>query len=412
MKKLMMMALVAVAASTAFAQNEVKDAKKLLDKGQYEEALKVIEPVKNAATAAEKAAAWNMVSEIYWKKFSDIQAVQLENQVKQSNTPYDTLGMNRAAVAALEAALKCDEFDAQPNEKGKVKPKFRSANVAKFQNGRLNAINSGQYEFNQKNFQEAFKDFAVYVDSHNSPLFTGVDLKDEYYNEIAYFASLSAYNYKDWPNVVKYAKIAAENPDKAKDATEILVFAKKETIKTHADTLEYIDMLKEANAKFPDDQRYSAWIGDYYLQSASTEDLLKWAEGEIQKDPTNKFAYTYKGEALRISQKWDEAIECYKKAAELDPSYVVAPYQAGLCLNSKAIELKDQLADKKSGMLTKENLEKVKAVLTESKDFLEKVRDADPDRQQVNWAYALYQVYYSLGDEAKAKELESIVGGN
>ena len=62
-------------------------------------------------------------------------------------------------------------------------------------------------------------------------------------------------------------------------------------------------------------------------------------------------------------------------------------------------------------MLTKENVAKVKEILTEAKDYLEKVREADPDRLQVNWAYALYQVYYSLGDE-KAKELEAIVGGN
>jgi tetratricopeptide (TPR) repeat protein len=411
MRKFMMMVIVAAAATTAFAQNEVKEAKKLLDKGQIDEALKVVEPLKNAASAEDKAAAWNMVSEIYWKKFSDIQTTQLENQVKKIDAPYDTIGMHHAAVAALEAALKCDEFDIQPNEKGKVKPRFRAASQTKFQQGRLNAINAGQYDFNLKDYQQAFKDFSLYVDSHNAPLFEGIDLKDQYYHEIAYFASLAAYNAKDWPNVVKYAKIASENPEKAKDATEILVFAKKETIKTHADTLEYIEMLKDANNKFPDDQRYSAWIGDYYLQSASNDELLKWAEEEIQKDPNNKFAYTYKGEALRLSQKWDEAVECYKKAAELDPSYVVAPYQAGLCLNSKAIELKDKLADKKTGMLTKENADKIRAVLSESKEFLEKVREADPDRAQVNWAYALYQVYYSLGDE-KAKELESIVGGN
>jgi len=412
MKKMMMMALMVAAAATATAQNEVKEAKKLLDKGQYEEALKIIEPAKNAATAEAKAAAWNMVNEIYFKKYSDIQAVMLENQVKQQNNPYDTLGMNHAIVNALEAALKCDEFDNQPNEKGKIKPKFRSANAQRYQQGRLNAINAGQLDYNKKDFKGAFKDFALYVESCSSPLFTGIDLKEQYLHEIAYFASLSAYQLKDYPNVIKYAKIAAENPEKAKDATEILVFAKKETIKTKQDTLEYVDMLKEANAKFPEDSRYSAWIGDYYLQSGSTDELLKWAEEEIAKNPQNKFAHTYKGEALRLTQKWDEAVECYKKAAEIDPTYVAASYQAGVCLNSKAIELKDQLADKKTGMLTTANVAKVKEVLNQAKEYLEKVREADPNREQVNWAYALYQVYYSLGDQEKAKELEAIVGSN
>jgi tetratricopeptide (TPR) repeat protein len=103
-------------------------------------------------------------------------------------------------------------------------------------------------------------------------------------------------------------------------------------------------------------------------------------------------------------------VECYKKAFEIDPTYVAAAYQAGVSLNSKAIELKDQLADKKTGMLTTANADKVKAVLTEAKGYLEKVRELDPNHEQVNWVYALYQMYYSLGDSAKAAELEKMLG--
>jgi tetratricopeptide (TPR) repeat protein len=234
--------------------------------------------------------------------------------------------------------------------------------------------------------------------------------KDQYLHEVAYFASLAAYQNKNYDNVIKYAKIAAQDESKAKDATEILVFSKKETMKTKQDTLEYIDMLKDASAKFPADTRYSAWIGDYYLQSGSNEDLLKWAEAEIAKNPEDKFGYTYKGEALRLSGKFDEAVECYKKAFELDPTYIAAAYQAGVSLNSKAIDLKDKLADKKTGKLTVENANKIKAILTEAKGYLEKVRELDPNHEQVNWVYALYQMYYSLGDNEKAAELEKMLG--
>ena len=170
-------------------------------------------------------------------------------------------------------------------------------------------------------------------------------------------------------------------------------------------------MLKDASQKFPADNRYSAWIGDYYLQSNNAEELSKWADVEIAKNPQNKFAYIYKGESLRLTNKFYDSVECYKKAFEIDPTYVAAAYQAGVSLNSKAIAMKDELADK-NGNLTNENAEKIKAILNEAKDFLEKVREADPNREQVNWAYALYQVYYSLKDEAKAAELESIVNGN
>ena len=413
MKKMMMMALMAAAAMTVSAQKEViKNAENLFKKGSVDEAIQAIQPALNTGTAADKAAAWNLLSSAYNKKFSDIQTKKLEAQVRQTGETVDEAAMNAALIAGFEAALKCDEFDNMPDEKGKVKPKFRAVNQKIYQNGRLQCINAGQYEYTQKNYGGAFKAFALYVDTNGAPLFTGIDMtKDDYKYEVAYFASLSAYQGKDYPNVIKYAQIAAQDTAKAKDATEILVFAKKETMQTKQDTLEYIDMLKDASEKFPADNRYSAWIGDYYLQSNNAEELSKWADVEIAKNPQNKFAYIYKGEALRLTNKFDDAVECYKKAFEIDPTYVAAAFQAGVSLNSKAIAMKDELADK-NGNLTNENAEKVKAILNEAKDFLEKVREADPNREQVNWAYALYQVYYSLKDEAKAAELESIVNGN
>ena len=414
MKKMMMMAFMAAATMTTFAQKEViKNAESLLKKGNVEEAIQAIQPALSAGSNEEKAAAWNVLSTAYYKKFSDIQTQKLEEQVKQTGATIDEGAMNNAIVAAFEAALKCDEFDNMPDEKGKVKPKFRPVNQKTYQNGRLQCINAGQYEYNQKNYNGAFKAFALYVDSNGAPLFTGIDMtKDDYKYEVAYFASLSAYQGKDYPNVIKYAQIAAQDTAKAKDATEILVFSKRETMKTKQDTLEYIEMLKDASQKFPADTRYSAWIGDYYLQSNNAEELNKWADAEIAKNPQNKFAYTYKGEALRLSNKFDEAVECYKKAFEIDPTYVAAAYQAGVSLNSKAIAMKDELADKKTGMLTNENADKVRAVLNDSKEYLEKVRAADPNREQVNWAYALYQVYYSLGETDKASELEKILENN
>jgi len=407
----MIVAMMAAATATAFAQTSevVKNAKKLFDKGQVEEAMQAVQPALNEGTAEDKATAWNIVSEAYYKKFSDIQELQLKEKVQPTGATIDEKLMNESLMKALEAAIKCDEFDNMPNEKGKVKARFRQASQQKYQNGRLQCINAGQYFYNQKDYEGAFKAFALYVESGKSSLFEGINLNDQYAAEIAYYASLAAYQYKDYPNVVKYAQVAAQDTAKAKDATEILVFSKKETMKTSQDTLEYIDMLKKASAQFPQDQRYSAWIGDYYLNSNKTTELAEWAETEIAKNPEDKVAYIYKGEALRQQEKYDDAVECYKKAFELDPTYVVAAYQAGVSLNSKAIKLKDELSDKRTGMLTNANAAKVKTVLQDAKVYLEKVRELDPDHQQVNWVYALYQLYYNLGEKAKADELEKIL---
>ena len=83
MKRIMMMALMAAATVTTFAQSEVvKNAKKFLDKGQLEEAYQAVQPALNEGTDADKASAWNIVSEYYYKKFSDIQEIQLKEKEK------------------------------------------------------------------------------------------------------------------------------------------------------------------------------------------------------------------------------------------------------------------------------------------------------------------------------------------
>ena len=85
MKKVMMMAMMAVVAMTASAQEDVvKSAKKLFDKGSVDEAIQAVQPALATGSAEEKASAWNLLSLAQYKKFSDIQAKKLENQVKQT----------------------------------------------------------------------------------------------------------------------------------------------------------------------------------------------------------------------------------------------------------------------------------------------------------------------------------------
>jgi hypothetical protein len=83
-------------------------------------------------------------------------------------------------------------------------------------------------------------------------------------------------------------------------------------------------------------------------------------------------------------------------------------FNAGVCLNSKAIAMNDQLADKKTGGLTAENAEKVKAVLAEAQKFLERAQELDGDQMKVKWAYPLYRIYYSLQMKDKMAALEAI----
>ncbi len=413
MKKIMMMAVVAaMSATTAFAQDDlVKQAQKLSDKGEFAEAVKTITPALTSDATKDKAAAWNTLNNIHFKAYEHQAQVAGEHAVMKDKPEADSALMFSSIVSAMEAAMKCDEYDVLPNEKGKVKIRFRKANQDRYTNGRFGLIQAGQYAHTHKNTADAQKAWGLYIDCTASPMFEGVDLsKDEYRSQIAYFAGLLAYQNKDFANATRYAKVAAEDPERTADANEILLFAKKDGAKTKEDTLAYVNTLKDLHKQHPTEDRYFNLLMDYYLKSSDKDAMKKWAEEEVAAFPQNKMAWAIKGEAEMNAQKWDDAVASYKKAAEIDPTFVQVIFNTGVCLNSKAIELKDKVADKKTGNLTTENFNKVKEILLQSKEYLEKARELDPNREKANWAYPLYQIYYSLGEKEKSAEMEKLLG--
>ena len=148
---------------------------------------------------------------------------------------------------------------------------------------------------------------------------------------------------------------------------------------------------------------------DYYSKPWLNAEKKAWLEQEISANPNNKMAWALKGETLMNEEKWDDAVAAYKKAVEIDPQFVQVIYNIGISLNSKAIALKDQLANKQTGRLSVADNQKVLDVLNESKGYLEKLREMDPNQEKTNWAYPLYQIYYALGDTAKADEMQNLL---
>ena len=415
MKKVMMMALMAAAATTAFAQETVvKEAKKLLSKGDFDAAAQMLAPALTSSETLDKAAAWNLMTDIQFGKFSAIQNENMQNQMNQKAVAYDTLGMNNACYEALKAAIECDKQDQQPNDKGKVKIRFRQANQQRMQNVRLNLINAGLFDYNHKNLDGALAKWALYLDSPAEGLFEGLAAvsdvsKDQYRSEIAYYAGLVAYQKKDFATAEKFATMAAQDPKKAAEANEIMLFSKKETMKTKEDSVAYVAMVKDLHKANPEEERYFNLLMEYYTRSDDQKALAAWAQEETTINPENKMAWALTGQVHMNAREWDAAVEAYKKALEIDPTFIQCVFNTGVCLNGKAIDLKDKLADKNTGGLTKANADKVKAILHDAREYLERSKELDPDREKVNWAYPLYQIYYSIGDKAKSDEMEKLV---
>ena len=395
MKKIIFTALVAAFATTSFAQDIVKQMK-----GQtYSEAVSTLNSALSGLSAEQKAKGYNQLVEISYpdaaKAFQDITLANVQkNKVEASAyTPI---------VNALNDAVKCDEFDNQPNDKGKVAPKFRKKNADRLANFRavlINAANETQDADQKLSLANA------YINSSESPLFAEV-LKagDQYLGYAQFFAAAAYYNKENWNKAVEYAEKALKCEDVKENAEQYLVSALTKNLKTKADTLAYLKKLNDINA-----DKYMAQIASLYNQIGEKDLSNKILNDAIAKDPNNKMAYAIKGENAMNAKNWDDAIKNFKKTVEIDPEFTAVWFNLGVCASSKGFDLNEQLSE--NGRLTPENDAKVKDALKEAMGYYEKVRQQDPNREKVsNWPYQLRMIYNALGEKDKAEEITKMLG--
>ncbi|MCQ2221039.1 MAG: hypothetical protein MJZ12_06570 [Prevotella sp.] len=397
MKKLFFAALVAAMATTSFAQDITKEMKGK----SFAEAQTVLKGALGNLSAEQKAKGYAMLTDIAYKDASAAYDVMTINQTTGKKDPvnYD------AICDVIESAVACDPFDNQPNDKGKVAPKFHKKNLDRLQNMRIALVVGGQEAQSAENNAQALKLYSCYVNSAFSSLFEEVaGKKDQNAGQVSRVVAYLFAQKEDYVTAQKYAEIAMADTASAKDSEGIYVAILEKQCKTHADTLNFINKLKEINP-----QKYFPQMASLYDRIGEKEMAAKLLDEEIAANPTNKMAYAIKGENAMNARDWDKAIENFKKTVEIDPSFTAVWFNLGVCASSKGFDLNEQLSN--NGRITTENAAKVNAVLTDAKKYYEKVKELDPDRNVVpNWPYQLRMIYNALGETENANAISKMLG--
>lgn len=398
----MFIVAMAVAATSAFAQGDA--LKSLLKAKTYSEAESLLNSGLSSMSNDQKAKAYNKLVQLSMEKIHREEAVisgnQMAIQLKQDKVePYDTVGFNNAIYTALKDAMECDKYDNMPNEKGKVAPKFHKANQAALWGLRVNLINAGQDAARVNNNDDAFKYFSMYVDSSTSPLFADRDMTkngaDQYVGEVARVSAVIAFQKKNMDVANKYCDVALGDTASYKDALSLKMYLMQQTLKTHEDSLKCVKQFEELYAKDKSETVFSNYAG--LLGNLGMADKQATVLNEkLAQDPNCFSAYAIRGQAEMNTNKWDEAIADFKKAIEIDPKKPLIYTFLGFCINSKAAALNTAAEQK--------------ALIEESVKYLEKARELDPNRNEAQWAYLLYQCYYTLYGEndSRTKEVKAL----
>ena len=407
-----MMAMMLVASATAFAGDS--DALKAILKAKdFKEAQSLISSsLAQLTDASEKAKAYNKLVDLAYEKYKKEDDVKTTNMVMHKEDPVDTDGMLEAGKVALQAAMECDKYDQQPNEKGKVAIKFRQKNQDRTKVIRLSLLQAGIDLANNEKNKEAFDNFDVYLQSAKSAFFEGVDgvsKNDPNLGVAAFYGGRAAYNLEKFDKAIEYFKIGiADTAKQIHDLSfDFLLYTMRNSQKTAADSAKFLTDMADLYKEYPDAEQIYSSLSDAYIAKGMNAEVIKLADERMAKYPDSSLPHVYKAFLLMQDKKYDDAIAEFAKVKEdKSPVYLNSIFNSAVCKYNKASEFNEANSDLRTGRLKPADHDKFMNMLKDAQGDFEKAKELDPDQQTVKWQYLLHNVYTLTGQEDKAKALE------
>lgn len=397
MKKLMIAAMLVLGATSAFAGDS--DALKAVLKAKtYADAKALVEQnLGSMANDAEKAKAYNHLVELSMKQFNDQQSIIQMNQITKKNDPVDMEAMNEGAYNALVAAQECYKYDQLPNAKGKIAPKYDN-NAERVWNARIQLVSAGDDARTKNNTTLALKYWNAWFNSESSPLFNKIPAEkkaEPYKEQVAFLGAWLSKENKDMAQALKYCDVAMNSDEYKKQALNIKLEVLKGDLKTHEDSLKYINNLKDLYANDAKNEILLDNLNSMFASMRMDKEQLELLDNALAADPNNFVALADKGMYYIAKNDADNAIKNLKKALEIKPENGAVMVYLGACLNVKASNLQDPNGRK--------------VVYQEAIKYLDKAKELDPEKKQYNWGYNRYQAYYGLygPNDPKTKQAEA-----
>lgn len=400
----MIAALMMLGTSAAFA-GDSEPLKAILKAKTYPEAEQLLKTnLGQLANSEEKAKAYNHLTKLALEKFDKENAIQAANMAavvaKQPETPYDTLGFYEAAYNATMNGLECMKYDAEPNAKGAVKPKFTENLKMLIANTRMQLITAGNHYAGLGDQDGVLKYWGTFLDSDDNPIFAASKAQEaQFIGQVAYYSAQFANQAKQYERAEKYADIAMKDEAMREKAQTFKYAMAQRNLKTHEDSVKYVNTIKELYQREPDNEMTFGTLCNMYNELSMNAELKALIDDKLAKDPNNHTAWALKGQSLMNQNttadnpNWDECIEAFKKAIEIDGTNPVILTYLGYSINSKAAQVNGDRAAQK-------------ALYKEAMGYLERAKEIDPNRERANWAYPLYQCYYLVYAASDPRTLE------
>jgi tetratricopeptide (TPR) repeat protein len=324
-----------------------------------------------------------------------------ERNKPQTGGKPDEQTMYTCAKKAYDYFVQAYDLDQTPDAKGKVANKFSADIVTNMTNllGSGAFANAAIYYFNAPNekFDVAYDYFNLFLDSQklkmfdNNPQAQAVLMQlgaDETVNQIGFYRAYAAMKMKDSQKTIDACNFMKGRNYETDNIYKIL---SNEYI-TMGDSAKFEETLKEGASILPEEPYYPQTLINFYLGKEDYTSAVEFLDKALALDPNNAKYYDLKGRLLETQNNEEGAMECYKKALELDEYLASAYANIGRIIFNRAQSKEDELYSKKRF----EEADRVtEPIYNEALPYLEKAFDLATE-VDTNTGVGLRQIYYKL----------------
>ncbi len=402
MKKICLFGLALFAGLSAFAQIEVvKEVEREL-KGadpNFDAIREKIAPALTHPETQKDAKAWYLAGKNEFDQYDKLFGLKSIGQ----NVDGKVIG--NALINGYDKYMSALPLDSVVDKKGKIKPKY-SKDIVKDIVGHFNDFdNAARFLWEAQDYMGAYKAWDIFINMpHNKSL--GKDAPQAYadtlISEIMYNQALAAWQADQLDLALATFEKAKNHGYNKKQLYDYAI-----SIAIQMQKMDVVYSLSEVALPLygSEDPKYLQLIINGYIERQEYVKAQEMLDQAIAQEPNNAQYYNVMGVLYESQKNNAKALECYKKAVELDGSIANAQYNYGRQVYNRASEIQEEGSKLTTAEYNKLQENEVLPLLRQAASILEEAYSID-DTQRDALQY-LRQIYYMLNDGANLKRTEN-----
>lgn len=350
MKRILLVVTLGVFATFSFAQKKaIKEAKSEIKKNT-EEARALIKPALTNSETMNDPEAWKVAGDIEYEAFNKQREAQMTQDI--TGKAADEVKMYEGLYNLYMPYLKADELGEIPDEKGKVKNKFRKDIIKNLKDSYPYLINAGAYYNDKKDYAKAADFFERYWTMPKDEIFKydsdgGIVVADSLLQTIKYYAVITAIQSGNQDRSVKLLNniinegYVVNSTYKESDPYELLA---SEYLQMK-DSVKFMEVLRAGAQKFPSNQYFTPNLINEFIKAGKKNEAIDYIDQAIANDPSNACnLYSVKGSLYADADQKDytNAESAYQQALNVDPNCEKALEGMGIIYILQAQDVKDR----------------------------------------------------------------------